>query len=240
MRERIATFPKLITFSVIAALAAPVMAQQAGDTIVSAGWAHISPQDSSEPLKISGNAIHDSGAGVANADTLALQITHFLTDHFAITADMGMPPTFKLAGEGALERVGQIGTAKLWSPALLAKYYFGDAQSKFRPFVGVGAAYVWYSDIRTTDKFVQTLSGMTAGNTSSPTSVSLSNSLAPVANIGLAYNFDKNWSANFSVSYVKLKTAADLTTQTPAGPVYSTTKLTLDPIVTLLTVGYRF
>lgn len=240
MKKQFTVLPKLAALSVLAAFAVPAMAQQAGDNVVNAGWAHIAPQDSSELLKINGNAVPNTGAGVSNTDTLILQFTHFFTDNFAVTADMGIPPKFKLNGEGNLQGVGQIGTAKQWSPALLAKYYFGDANSKFRPYVGAGAAYVWYSDVKLNDKFTQTLSLATARNTTSHTSADLSSSLVPVANIGMAYNFDKNWSANFSLSYVKLKTKADLTTQTPAGPVHSTTKLTLDPFVTVLTVGYRF
>ena len=72
------------------------------------------------------------------------------------------------------------------------------------------------------------------------TSADLSSSLAPVVSAGASYNIDKNWSVGLSVSYIPLKTKADLTTTTPLGPVHSTTKLTLNPIVSFLSVGYKF
>ncbi|WP_211464466.1 OmpW/AlkL family protein [Collimonas silvisoli] len=240
MKKQFNVLPKLAALSVLAAFAAPAMAQQAGDNVVNAGWAHIGLNQSSELLKINGTAIPNTGAHVSDADTLILQFTHFFTDNIAVTADLGIPPKFKLNGAGALQSQGQIGTANQWSPALLAKYYFGDANSQFRPYVGAGAAYVWYSNIKINNNFQQLL-GAVAGNPGAPTSADLSSSLAPVANVGMVYNFDKNWSANFSLSYVKLSTKADLKTQRLDGTTsHATTKLTLDPLVSVLTIGYKF
>jgi outer membrane protein len=240
MKKQFTVLPKLAALSVLAAFAAPAMAQQAGDNVVNIGWAHIKLNESSEPLKVGGNTIPGTGATVDNEDTLIIQFTRFLTDNIAVTADMGIPPTMKLNGGGVLQPLGRIATAKQWSPAVLAKYYFGDANSAFRPYVGAGAAYVWYSDIKLDSGLTQLLGDLAARDPSAPTSASLSSSFVPVVNVGAAYNFDKNWSANFSLSYVRLSTKADLTTQTAAGPVHSTTKLTLNPLVSVLTVGYRF
>jgi outer membrane protein len=241
MKKQFNVLPKLAALSVLAAFAAPAMAQQAGDNMVNAGWAHIGLHQSSEQLKVNGNTIPGTGASVDNADTLILQFTHFFTDNIAVTSDLGIPPTMKLNGAGPLlQGLGQIGTAKLWSPAIVAKYFFGEPTSSFRPYVGAGLTYVWYSNIKLNSGLTQLLGTVAAGNPNAQTSASLSSNLVPVANIGFAYNFDKNWSANLGFSYVPLKTKADLTTQTPNGPVHSTTKLTLDPLVSVLTVGYKF
>jgi outer membrane protein len=72
--------------------------------------------------------------------------------------------------------------------------------------------------------------------------VDLSKSWAPILNLGASYNLNENWSLAFSVSYIPLKTNADITTTALAtgAQVKSTTSLTLNPIVTLLSVGYKF
>jgi len=238
MKKQFNVLPKLAALSVLAAFAAPAMAQQAGDNVVNFGWAHIGLNQSSEPLKLGTITVPNSGAHVSNADTAILQLTHFFTDNIAVTADLGIPPKFKLSGAGSLNALGQLGTATQWSPAILAKYYFGDANSQFRPFVGAGAAYVWYSNIKLTNSLTGLLGG---GDPKASTSADLSSSFVPVANIGIAYNFDKNWSANFSLSYVPLDTKADLTTHHGDGSTtHATTKITLNPLVSVLTVGYKF
>ncbi|KAF1039787.1 MAG: Outer membrane protein W [Herbaspirillum frisingense] len=243
MQKQFSFLPKIAALSVMAACAAPAMAQTAGSNVVNLGWFHLAPQDSSDTLKTPAGPLPGSGASVGNADTVGLAFTHFFTDNFALTADLGIPPTFHLNGSGSLSSVGEIGKAKQWSPAIVAKWYFGDGNSKFRPFVGAGVSYVWYDNIELTNNFQQALSLRYTGGLSgaSKSSADLSSSWAPVFNLGAAYNFDKNWSLNFSVSYLPLKTDADITTTLPTGAkVHSTTSLTLNPIVTFLSVGYKF
>ena len=249
MQKHISFLPKIAALSVMAAFAAPAMAQSAGSNIVNVGWFHLSPQDSSDVLtKNDGpgaGPIAGSGSTVSNADTLGVAFTHFFTDNFALTADLGIPPTFNLNATGSIASVGQIGSAKQWSPAIVAKWYFGDANSKFRPFVGAGVSYVWYDSIQLTNGFQQALSSKYTGglvNNASSTA-NLSSSWAPVLNVGATYNFDQNWSMSLSVSYVSIKTNADITTNLPAaagGTTHSSTSLTINPIVSFLSVGYKF
>ncbi|MEM4988501.1 OmpW family outer membrane protein [Collimonas sp. H4R21] len=238
MKKQFNVLPKLAALSVLAAFAAPAMAQQAGDNVVNVGWAHLGLNQSSEPLKLGTFTVPNSGAHVSNADTAILQLTHFFTDNIAVTADLGIPPKFKLSGAGSLNSLGQLGTATQWSPAIVAKYFFGDANSQFRPFVGAGATYVWYSNIKLTSSLTGLLGGGDAG---ASTSADLSSSFAPVGTVGMTYNFDKNWSASFSLSYVPLDTKADLSTRHSDGTTtHATTKITLNPLVSILTVGYKF
>lgn len=225
----------------LAAFSLPAAAQSAGSNVVNLGWFHFSPNDSSDPLQLVSPGpsvtIPGSGAKIKDADTVGVALTHFFTDNFAVTADVGVPPKFKLDGSGSVSSLGQIGSAKQWSPAIVAKWFFGDAESKFRPFVGAGVTYVWYSDVQLS----QSLQGLvTQGHGTA--SADLSSSWAPVANLGAVYNFDKNWSVGLSVSYIPLKTDADIT-GTVAGlgvPIKAKTSLKIDPLVTFLSVGYRF
>jgi len=245
-------FPKIAALSIMAAFAAPVMAQSAGSNIVQVGWFELTPQDSSQGitgvsgllganLGSNGQNLHSS---VSNADTLGLALTHFFTDNIAMTVDAGIPPTFRLSGQGSLASFGKIGTAKQWSPAIVGKYFFGDANDKIRPFVGAGVTYVWYSNTQLTPAFQNYIATLRTTGTGTATA-SLSSSVAPVATVGVMYNLNDKWSIGFSVSYIPLKTEATInSTATGSYAVYGSnsykTKLTLDPIISFLSVGYKF
>ncbi|MGO0791565.1 OmpW/AlkL family protein [Herbaspirillum seropedicae] len=245
MQKQFSFLPKIAALSVMAAFAAPVMAQSAGSNVVNVGWFHLQPQDSSSGLtKLNGpqaGFFPNSTSTVSNADTLGIAFTHFFTDNFAVTADLGIPPEFKLKGTGDLQALGELGKAKQWSPAIVAKWYFGGAQDAFRPFVGAGVTYVWYSDVSLSQAF-QNRASLNSGGTAT---ANLSSSWAPVLTGGATYAFNDRWSASFSVSYIPLKTDADITAN-PAGgfaglgPQRYKTTITLDPIVTFLSVGYKF
>lgn len=237
-------FSKVAALSLAAAFSLPAAAQSAGDNIVNVGWFHLQPNESSEPLTFTKPALGvqaGSSASISNADTLGIAFTHFFTDNFALTADLGVPPKFKLYGGGTIAGLGEIGTAKQWSPALIAKWYFGDRNSQLRPFVGLGATRVWYSGVELSQSLQASVARPAFGGPGTATA-NLSSSWAPVANVGLTYNIDKNWSLGFSVAYIPLKTDAEIIGRNMAGTVISrsVTTLTIDPLVTFLSVGYKF
>ncbi|WP_018440911.1 OmpW/AlkL family protein [Trinickia symbiotica] len=224
-----------------------VHAQSAGQLAINAGWMHLSPQDSSQPLTVSAlgssATVPGSGASVSDADTVALTATYFVTDHFAVETLLGVPPKLKLTGTGSLSPLGELGSARVWSPAILAQYHFGAPEARFRPYVGAGISYVWFKSISlntpiATGKFLA--SPALGSALEGPTSASLSNSFAPIVNAGLTFNIDKHWSVGASVSYAWLSTRATLTTRSAVGTVTSSTKVKINPLVTFLSVGYRF
>jgi len=223
------------------------MAQQAGDWVLGAGWMHFAPQDSSKPLTVTSpvnSTVPGSGANVQSSDTLGLSATYFLDSHWGIEGVLGVPPKFKLDGEGSLGAIGELGNARQWSPALLGKYYFNEGNAAFRPYVGLGLTYVWYSDVELTPGMQNAVGGLLRRPPGSTvTSAKLESSWAPVFNIGAAYQFDQHWGLSFSVSYIPLKTTAKLTTASAAtGAQLATSEASLkvNPIVPYLAVTYRF
>lgn len=237
----------LLATAFVAALASgSAMAQNAGDWVVGAGWMHFAPQDSSEPLTFTSPIraqVPGSGASVGSSDTLGLSALYYFDSNWAIEGVFGLPPKFELQGEGSLGPLGQLGDAKQWSPSFLARYTFGNGNDALRPFVGLGATYVWYSDVNLTPNLQNALGarlGRPPGSTS--TSAKLDNSFTAVLNAGVTWQFDKHWGLSFSVSYIPLKTTAKLTTRNAAGTTIGTSesKLKLDPIVTYLAATYRF
>lgn len=243
MTNKFSIYSKITACIIVTCSTMPVLAQSANDTIISSGWAHIAPQDSSTPLTITSPAIGPlagSGASVDSTNTLGLSITHFYTDNLAVALDLGVPPKYTLNGTGTLAGVGKVGEAKQWAPTAIGKYYFGGSNDQFRPFVGLGLTYVRYSNISLTRNFQQVI-GAKFSDPSATTSAELGSGWGPVFNIGASYAINKDWYAGLSLSYVRLKTTADLTTHTnTVGRVSSTTELTLNPIVAFISIGYRF
>ncbi|WP_153099249.1 OmpW/AlkL family protein [Paraburkholderia hayleyella] len=220
-------------------------AQSAGSFYVTTGWFHMAPQDSSEALRetsVGGSPVNitlpNTGASISDADTIGFTAGYFVTDHIATEIVLGVPPSFDLKGAGSFADYGKIGEAKQWSPTLLFKYYFNAAQAKFRPYLGLGVSRVWFTGERITNGAFQqnVLHG--------PTTVTTNSSWAPVFNAGFTYAFDQHWFAGLSISYLPLKVTAKLNSlaNTPVGQlnVQSQTKITLNPIVTYLNLGYRF
>lgn len=222
-------------------------AQSAGQLVLNTGWLHIAPQSSSQPISVSalGNTAVETGTGssVGSSDTFGLTATYFVTDHIALETILGVPPTLDLYGTGTIASFGKIGSARTWSPAVIAQYHFGLPDARIRPYLGLGVTYVWFSQVRlsNTTQSGQFLNSPTYGSAlEGPSTARLSSSFAPIVNAGFTYNFNAHWSAGFSVSYIWLATHATLTTQSALGTITSRAKVTINPIVTFLSVGYRF
>jgi outer membrane protein len=240
------TKTKLLLLAAAAAFGSTsALAQKAGDWQVGAGWLGFFPQDSSEPLTFTAPrpaVVPGSGASVSNASTLGLNLTYFINSNWAVEGVIGVPPKFKLDGTGTLGPIGELGEARQWSPTILAKYYFLDGEARLRPYVGLGATYVWYNNVDLTPG----LQGALASRIGVPpalsaTSGKIDSSFAAVFNLGASYQIDPHWGIAFSVSYIPLKTTAKLTTTVAGVPVAaSQSSLKLDPIVPYLALTYRF
>ena len=220
-------------------------AQSAHTFYVTTGWFRFMPQDSSDPLKLDSMggtpinmSIPNTGTGIDSSDTLGVSAGYFITDHIATELELGIPPKFDLNGEGQFAPFGKIGSARLWAPALLFKYYLFKPEAKFRPYAGIGFTYAWFTNARITNGTFE------QGALGGPTSVSTDRSWAPVFNLGFNYAFTKHWFAGFSVSYIPISVTAklDSTVPSPVGPLnrQSEAKIHLNPLVTYLKVGYMF
>lgn len=240
------SYKKVLTAGVALLLAGAAHAQTAGSTVVSLGWFRLMPNSSASPLMIDtigGRPVNleqpNTGAEIAAANTVGLSLEHFITDHIAAEFVLGLPPKHDVTGEKEFARYGEIGTVRQWSPAVLVKYHFLSATSKFRPYVGLGVNYTWFtSETITNQQFVHERFGPNASMTASAKS-----SWNPVFNVGANYKLSERWTVGLSVSYLPLSTTAALTTTNSAyggATITSHTKIKINPLVTFLNVGYRF
>ena len=207
----------LITASLLSAtLAAPAFAHQQGDIIVRAGAIMVAPNESSDDVL---------GLGefqVSDNTQLGLNFTYMATDNIGIELVAASPFTHEVALEG----VGVIAEVKQLPPTLLAQYYFGDAGSKFRPYVGAGINFTIFFDTEFNAN----------GEANALSDLDLSNSVGLAAQAGIDYMINDKWLVNASVMYADIST--DVTFK--AGTDDVKIKTDIDPLVYMVSIGYVF
>ncbi len=210
------TYKKMLAAGAVMALAGTAQAQSTGSNIISLGWFRVMPNSSADPLtvdSINGRPVGvvrpNTGADIETADTLGIAFAHFFTDNISADFIVGIPPKHDVKGTGDYAQYGKLGSVRQWSPAVLVKYHFFDAKTKFRPYVGLGVNYTWFTD--------ETISNQTRQprlrHSRRKMSASADSSWNPVFNIGANYAITDNWFVGLSVSYVPLSTRATFTTQ---------------------------
>ena len=194
---------------------AQVSAHQAGDIIVRAGVAVVAPNESSDDVA------EFRKFQVNNNTQLGLNFGYMLTDNLGLELLAASP----FSHDVSLAGVGKIAETKHLPPTLVAQYYFGDAKSALRPYVGVGINYTNFFD----SEFTNDLNGAL-------TDLSLSNSWGVAAQAGIDYQLNNHWLVNASVWYAKINT--DVKFNLGGAPVSIDTDI--DPWVYMVSVGYTF
>ncbi|MFQ2229575.1 OmpW family outer membrane protein [Aeromonas hydrophila] len=195
---------KILPLMIAAALASPVaMAHQAGDILVRGGLAFVSPQSSGNDFEINDNA------------QLGLTLTYMATDNFGVELLAATPFSHSV-------KMGDTEVAKVkhLPPTLMAQYYFGDAQSKVRPYVGVGVNYTTFFDEQGRGPL-------------SNADVSLDNSWGMAGQVGLDMAINDRWFVNGSAWIMDIDTDVHVN----GG---DSIKTKIDPMVFMVGVGYRF
>ncbi len=204
-----------------------VHAQSAGSIVVYGGAAQITPHVESGDL--SAPSLSGTKIDVKKASSFVGGVTYYWTDNISIDLPIAAPFKHDVVGAGAIEGSGKLGTVKSLPMTLLAQYRFGEANSMFRPFVGAGVTYGYFFKPRAT----ATLSGLTGGSPTSPTTLSMKSRFGTTMEAGGAFNITKDWSASLSVTKTFIKTTGSLSTG-------QTIETTLDPVSIKFGIGYRF
>jgi len=228
----------------LAALADHANSQMAGSFTLATGWLHVAPQSSATPLtveSIGGMTVNQqlpgTGAHATSTDTMGITTEYYVTDHIGVATLIGLPLTVNLVGDGALAKYGTLGSTRPVPPAIVLRYHLFEAQSKFRPFVGLGVNYTWFTQVRTTNSQFVTDSLGPGGSAHA----SLSSSWNPVFEVGAYYAVTKHWSVGASVGYVPLKTHLTLDGTTADGThVVSRSTIRINPVNAFLNVAYTF
>ncbi len=196
---------KKLSLLVAAALLAPsAFAHQAGDILVRGGAIAVSPTtDANDTLDVQSNT------------QLGLTLSYMVTNNWGVELLAATPFSHDVNLGGS-----EVATVKHLPPSLMAQYYFGNAQSKVRPYVGAGINYTFFFD--------EESRGILAG-----TDVEADDSWGLAAQAGIDMDINDNWFVNGSVWYMDIDT--DVTVD---GTVVD--KTSIDPIGLMVGLGYRF
>ena len=195
---------------IAAAFASPaVLAHQAGDILVRGGLAFVSPQTSSDDVLGTGELDIDSNM------QLGLTLSYMLTDNWGVELLAATPFSHSVSTPG----LGEVAKVKHLPPTLMAQYYFGDANSKVRPYVGAGINYTTFFD--------EEGRGALAG-----TDVSVDSSWGLAGQVGLDMAINDRWFVNASAWLIDI----DTDVHTAVGTINTS----IDPVAFMFGVGYRF
>ncbi|MDM5077728.1 OmpW family outer membrane protein [Aeromonas media] len=201
---------KVLPLLIAAAFASPtVLAHQAGDILVRGGLAFVSPQTSSDDVLGTGELDIDSNM------QLGLTLSYMLTDNWGVELLAATPFSHSVSTPG----LGEVAKVKHLPPTLMAQYYFGDANSKVRPYVGAGINYTTFFD--------EEGRGALAG-----TDVSVDSSWGLAGQVGLDMAINDRWFVNASAWLIDI----DTDVHTAVGTINTS----IDPVAFMLGVGYRF
>lgn len=145
-----------------------------------------------------------------------LDISYFFTPNFAAELILTYPQKHDVRAGGA-----KIGSLKHLPPTLLAQYHFTNLGA-FKPYVGAGINYTRFSSVKFDPAVDAALNPSVKKN-----------SFGPALQIGFDYALDKNWSINFDVKKVYIKTDVR-----SFGTKVGTFKV--DPVLVGVGLGYRF
>lgn len=197
-------------------LSGEALAHQQGEFFMRAGSATVRPTEGSD------NVLGMGGFSVSNNTQLGLTFDYMVTDNIGIELLAATPFRHRVG----LGPTGDLATVRQLPPTLMAQWYFGDAKSKVRPYIGAGINYTTFFD---TD-FNQT------GKDAGLTDLSVKDSWGAAGQVGLDYMVNDNWLLNMSVWYMDIDTEVKF----KAGGEEQNIKTRIDPWVFMFSAGYRF
>jgi len=191
------------------------LAHQAGDIIVRAGVAVVAPNESSDDVAGNGEF------SVSDDTQVGLNFGYMITDNIGVELLAATP----FSHDVSLDGLGKIAETKQLPPTLVVQYYFGDAQSKLRPYIGLGVNYTNFYD----NKFTNDLDGAL-------TDLSMSSSVGLAGQVGVDYQINKNWLVNASVWYAQISSDVKFNLGDDAVKI----ETDINPWVYMVSVGYTF
>ena len=238
------TINKAIGAAIAAGLATgvimPALAYEAGDIIVRAGYANVSPNDDSDPLAVPAldiSAIPGTSVEVDSGSALGLTIGYMLSSTLGVELLAATP--FEHDIEAVVDGdKANVGSAKHLPPTLsLVWYPMGESSSALQPYVGVGVNYTTFFQ-EDVDSEVEAVASDLAGIPIN-LELELEDSWGMAAQVGVDYSLNDKWHLNASVRWIDINTEAELS-MSGVGKIITVDDVEIDPIVYQLNIGYTF
>ncbi|EMH2941771.1 outer membrane protein OmpW [Vibrio parahaemolyticus] len=210
----------ICSLAVVAALVSPsVFAHKQGDFVLRVGAASVVPNDSSDKILGSQEELK-----VDSNTQLGLTFGYMFTDNTSLELLAATPFSHDISTD--LLGLGDIADTKHLPPTLMVQYYFGEPQSKFRPYVGAGLNYTIFFDEGFNNKAKNV--GLT--------DLKLDDSFGLAANVGVDYMINDQWFLNASAWYANIETEATY----KFGGAKQKTDVKINPWVFMISGGYKF
>jgi outer membrane protein len=201
-------------------------AQKAGTLSLEVGITKLAPQVTSGDL--SAPAFPATQSDVGSDTGLTGAANYMVTDNIAVNVPLGLGFKHEITGAGRAAGFGKLADLRVLPVTVLGQYRFGDANAKFRPYVGAGLTYAkFYKEQGSAALTALTNPGGT------PTTFSVGSKLAPAVQVGMVFNLSDKWFVN--AHYVK--TFLKVSTTFSTG---QTQDLKLNPNAFSAAVGYKF
>ncbi|MDV6251844.1 outer membrane protein OmpW [Vibrio sp. EA2] len=212
----------ICSLAVVAALVSPsVFAHKQGDFVLRVGAASVVPNDSSDKIPVPGTS---EELEVDSNTQLGLTFGYMFTDNISFEVLAATPFSHDISTD--LGNLGDIADTKHLPPTFMVQYYFGEPQSKFRPYVGAGLNYTIFFDEGFNGK----------GKSAGLSDLELDDSFGLAANVGVDYMINDQWFLNASAWYANIETEATY----KAGGVKYKTDVEINPWVFMISGGYKF
>lgn len=197
----------VLALSAMGMLAGEAMAQQS-PWQVRVRAVHIDPADKSAAIP---GLAGENAITVSNKTIPEIDISYFFTPNIAAELILTYPQKHDVHLNG-----GRIGSFKHLPPTLTVQYHF-TPNATFSPYVGAGVNYTRISSVKLLNNTVDLEN----------------NSFGFALQAGVDYKLDKNWSLNFDIKKVQIR--SDVVS---GGTKISRVKV--DPLLVGVGVGYRF
>lgn len=197
---------------------------EAGDTFIRIRGIMVAPTESSGPIL---PAFPTEEVKVNNSVMPEVDITHMVSDNVGLELIAATTKHNASGTSGTTGGIGKLASTWVLPPTLTVQYHFAP-EAKVRPYVGAGVNYtIFYSEKPSAG--LETAVGQT--------DVNLKDSFGWAAQAGIDVDLNEKMFLNFDVKYIDIDTTARLAT-TAIGT--QRVKISLDPIVVGVGVGFRF
>ncbi|WP_430442768.1 OmpW/AlkL family protein [Sphingorhabdus contaminans] len=197
---------------------------EAGDTFIRVRGIMVAPTESSGPIL---PAFPTEEVKVNNSVMPEVDITHMVSDNVGLELIAATTKHNASGTSGTTGGIGKLASTWVLPPTLTVQYHFAP-EAKVRPYVGAGVNYtIFYSEKPSAG--LETAVGQT--------DVNLKDSFGWAAQAGIDVDLNEKMFLNFDVKYIDIDTTARLAT-TAIGT--QRVKISLDPIVIGVGVGFRF
>lgn len=213
-----------VTIAVLASLVASqhVVAFEKGDLIARVGIANVSPDESTSNVFVGGA---DQGASLEIGDDtqLGLNFAYFISDRINVEVLAATP----FSHDVSFSSGARLGEVTHLPPTVSVNYYLNSPSSAFQPYAGIGLNYTFIYD----EEF------SSENEAAGLSDLSLDNSFGLAAQIGADYILDAKWFINGAVRWIDIDSEATFNAGADRGSVST---IEIDPVVYMVSVGYKF